>query len=119
RWSEEDSIEQERVATRGSAGEGEGWGTSASGWRGADEGELPTSQAAVEALPGGWSSEAQAWECRAKVQPGAASQTAPEDSAEGRGKIRGLWADAGGGASGHGRRAPSTPGDVAALDAHR
>src|SRR6185503_11532159 len=36
------------------------------------------------------------------------AKTAPEDSTEGRGKIRGLWADAGGGASGPGaaRRKP-------------
>jgi hypothetical protein len=38
---------------RRSAGEGGGGGTSAQGWRSADEGELPASQAAVEALPGG------------------------------------------------------------------
>ena len=69
RSSGEDSIEQEGVAARRSAGAGEGGRTAGERCGGADESELPAGQAAVEALPGGRRGEAEARQCGASVQP--------------------------------------------------
>jgi hypothetical protein len=88
RSSGKDSVEQEGVDERWDIGASEGEGSTAERCGGADEVKLPAGQAAVEGLPGRRRGKLEARECGVSLEPRVRTETAPEDPAEGPGKIR-------------------------------
>src|SRR5580692_1008881 len=91
------------------------------GCRESDPGELPASQAVVEAVSGGRSQRPAAWQCGTCQRAGQAGEVSSAGAGVGAGKIRrrrgrAVWADAGGRTFGKRRRAADRRGDAAAVD---
>src|ERR1017187_1976235 len=88
---------------------------------GADGVRLPPGEAAVEALPSARGEGIGAWERGAGVEPGEAEKFAAAGAGAAAEEVwgrsgRALWADAGGGALGGGRRDRTGGGNAARLD---
>src|SRR3989442_163312 len=114
--------EQEGVGKGGGTGAGEEWRVAGRGRGGVAAGELPTGEAAVEAIWGGRCRGVEAPQRRAAVEPGVRGEVPAESLGPGAGEVRragggAFRPDAGSGALGVGGRAARGCRDAAAVDA--
>src|SRR5260370_20100228 len=120
----ENRDEQEGTASRRSAGAGEKQRPEDGGCREAGGSELPTREAAVEAVSGGRGPRAEASQCRTYECASQAGEVSPTGDEASAGEVwgrrgRAIWANAGGRTFGERRRDADRRGDAAAMDAGR
>src|ERR1019366_4899800 len=118
----ENRDEPEGTASGGSVGASEKRRVEGGGCREPGGGELPASEAAVEAVSGRRGQRAEASQCGRSERASQAGEVSQAGDEVGGGEVRGkrgraIWADAGGRTFGERRRDADRCGDAAAVDA--